>query len=178
MVAKLGKRSEILKQNYRRLREAGFSSAEATRFRGASEKEIQKVIAGKALPAIKKEKQQHGGKIKEISRKEWSSSAEINISLKGQSDTYMKNVYKFMQNEYKNGYTYFYMVYTVYLKDGTDQTAQTGMTAVNSLTSYEDLIDTIIKLKEELENDGSPPVDEEEVKKVEIDVRMWKVKQK
>lgn len=47
---KPGDRNIRLRANYERLKQAGFTSAEARRFRGASEEKIRAAIARKTLP--------------------------------------------------------------------------------------------------------------------------------
>lgn len=49
-------RNVILREHYRMLREAGFSPAEATRFRGASREKILEAIRTKKLPPLREEK--------------------------------------------------------------------------------------------------------------------------
>lgn len=43
-------RNERLRRNYKRLRDAGFSSAEASRLRGASEEKIRQAIKTRTMP--------------------------------------------------------------------------------------------------------------------------------
>lgn len=174
MVAKLGKRSEILKQNYRRLREAGFSSAEATRFRGASEKEIQKAIAGKALPQLKEEKRT-AVKIKPT-LKEFKESELRIVEVKDSSEAYLNKLLAYIRKSEGEGFNYFSVRSTVYYSTGEEEIFQTGMTPTKSIQNTDLLVDNLTEEIEDFMSNYS--FEDRRIIKILVEVLLWKAKSK
>ena len=174
MVAKLGKRSEILKQNYRRLREAGFSSAEATRFRGASEKELQKAISAKALPQLREEKRT-AVKVK-VQTKEYKTSSVRIIEITGTTDTYLKKVIETFRKMEKDGYNYYSVRTTTVFSTGEEEVFQTqGMTLTSSMKTIDQLGDVLTQDIEDIIEAYSFG-DERRITQIKIEILFWKAK--
>lgn len=72
-------RNERLRRNYKRLRDAGFSSAEASRLRGASEDKIRQAIRTRTMPPKDPYRQAAG-------RKKGRRSAKVDIIGKPPTD--------------------------------------------------------------------------------------------
>lgn len=171
-MAKLGARGAKLKENYRRLREAGFSSADATRFRGASEAEIQKAIANKALPQLREEKRT-ALKIK-AETKEYKSSQLKIVEVKDSSETYLKKLVEYYRKAEKDGYNYFSVRTTLTYNTGEEEVFQTGMMLTKSITDVDSLVDV---LTQEVETFlGAYSFDDRRIVKINVEVLFWKAK--
>lgn len=76
--------SERLRKNYQNLRAAGFSSAEARRFRGASDESINKAISNKQLPPPSPQQQKARiGKVRTKPKYGWKSQTNPPEGIKG-----------------------------------------------------------------------------------------------
>lgn len=121
------KRDRKLKENYRRLREAGFSATEAARYRGASQAKIAKAIEQKRLPDIDIVKQ--AARIR--------PKPEVRKYHKGKiKDTDYKTVKKPETYGYLSKYTYV-MSYVVVDKEGAAETKYITITSNDKMTKKE-----------------------------------------
>jgi hypothetical protein len=173
-MAKLSeKRKQLLRENRKLLREAGFSVADADRFKGASRTNVLAAILAKALPKIREEKR-HRAKVKYNEREFKYSKAKLREVLNFK--TTKRGFEKLMKELPKNradGYSYFYVRVTINFTDGTFKVFQSNMTATSTITSEEQLKDIITKLIN-LATETYKTGDEDDIESIIIDIMFWK----
>lgn len=173
-MAKLGKRGEKLKENYRRLRDAGFSSAEATRFRGSSEAEIQKAISRKALPELREEKR---GAVKiKVQKKEYKTSELWSIEIQGTTDTYLKKVLEQFRKMDRDGFNYYSVRTRIKFNTGEEEVFTTPMSLTKSVTNLDMLTDVITNDIEEIIERYNIADADRRIVSIKIEILFWRVK--
>lgn len=173
-MAKLGEnRSARLKENYAKLRAAGFSAKEATRFRGSSDKEINKAILNKALPALREEKRT-ALKIK-YDQKEFKASSSRTIEIEGTTDNYLKKLQETFRKMDKDGYNYYSQTTTIEFTTTETESFYTGMRLTKNADSIDVISDLLIEDVEDIWEQYAITTDRA-ISNIHISITFWKAK--
>lgn len=133
-------RQDKLRENYRRLRDAGFSSAEATRFRGASEDKIKQAIQTRSLP----EKETRAYQARAGYRREYAQREALGITPQIQKGRiqYQTENHVFLDPKLSTKYNYV-MAYQVRHPNGQKEWKYLTVASDNKLTK-KDIINKMI----------------------------------
>jgi hypothetical protein len=152
------------RENYKKLRDAGFSSADATRYRYSTNENISQVMQTKTLPTINKSKQ---GKSKnyanictETRQLPYVRQKIIAIDQYN-GEKYMAAVIKELKQAKTDGYTYYSIVITFTWPTSMDTFASTPMDAIDNILTRDKLENEIIAVigyyLEKYQQDGEDP---------------------
>lgn len=134
-------RKQYMRENYNRLREAGFSSKEAARLKNASIEKVNQAISSKTLPEIS-ERHQTRARVK-WEDKEYKASKSRELELKNQGDKYIGNVVNRIHDFDKEGYNYYSIRIEYKLKTGETIVKQTPMDSTRNIKDKQDLYDAL-----------------------------------
>lgn len=164
-------RQERAKQNYQRLREAGFSAKEAQRFRYATEENILKALAEKVLPEIRQEKR-GAVKLKPVKQNDYKQISQRSILIDDFSSHYMKQVYKEVKRSLGAGYRYYSctMEYEI-VSSGEKGVMGTEMRPIPDLANYQELLADIQSMLDSLMERYKM---EQENLKITVTLNLWK----
>lgn len=167
-------RKEIIRENYRMLKEAGFSSKEAGRYRNASRENVLAAIAAKQIPEPKPEYRRAKPWVK-TREKDFKTSTSVTHEIRSLHDGNFKRVYEKMVPYYKEGFRNFHIRIHVVLNDGTAAYWQTPMMNFKDIEGGQDISDIVANMVDEMlakytENDDI------KVKKVTVEIIQWKAK--
>jgi hypothetical protein len=169
-------RNITLRENYNRLRAAGFSSAEATRYRGASEELIQAAINAKQLPELREEKT--GARKTKVKEKEYKHSNMVLIQVLSLSERHLKAAYNQFVKYRSKGFNYYSTKIIFHMKQDEESQAYSdigGMDLSNKITGPHDLLEKLNKQLETLINIYLPG-EQNFIERIEYFIYMWKAK--
>lgn len=131
--AKLAKQ----KENYKKLRDAGFSSTDAARYRNASDTNLKKALESKTLPGLNPKKQ-GAAKVKTTTHHYKSVDQQIIKMTSVKSDA-IKKAANYMVDAQSQGYTYYSLTVTFTDVYGISKSFSTPMDRIKNIQGPNDL---------------------------------------
>lgn len=167
-MAKLSEaRKRLLRENRQLLKEAGFSSAEVDRYKGASRENVLKAIAERTLPELREEKRT-ARKVKFKEKVYNNSQVSRTFTFHSFDDKYLQKFEKEIMRTIADGFNYV-MVQAYYESQSNQEHISRSIMYPTKGLTFSELMDIVNQ-----ETEGFMEAYEEYIRKVKVEVIFWK----